>query len=337
MRTAQCPKCGKPLSVAEGIPQVTCQQCGAPLKVNVAAEPPQAMKQPSPPPPNPHTSQPRGEEKGAQPAPLTTSVAEGPSLGDKGTVAQRQVPWALGSSPQVFGSKQMEGTTQDTNKEPREQSPAQAAGPAAQQSPAPPSEGGKIWYAAFRGEKRGPLSSGELALLAQASQINADTLVWRQGMSGWVRAAESPELRSLFPALAPSPLPVAPPPAPPPLAHLMASPLAGKQRSWGKWSAVGIGVLLILCAVYYLSNRSKTASMTFEEFGDEIQRTFGVRSIPYRDFIARFGEPDKIQCISGNYIFYYRCKEGMIQLRVGIWNEGGVKKIYANRGNATLY
>jgi hypothetical protein len=51
----------------------------------------------------------------------------------------------------------------------------------------------------------------------------------------------------------------------------MASPLAGKQRSWGRWSALGIGVFLILCAVFYLSNRGNTASMTFDEFESRLR------------------------------------------------------------------
>jgi len=126
MRTGQCPKCGKPLSLPEGVAQVTCQQCGTRLKVNVTASPP------------------------------------------------------------------------------------------------PPSDGGKIWFVVFRGEKRGPMSIGELELLAQASQINAETPVWKQGMSGWVRAAESPELRSLFPAQ----------PSPPPSSPSI--PLPGAQETGGQ-------------------------------------------------------------------------------------------------------
>jgi hypothetical protein len=87
-----------------------------------------------------------------------------------------------------------------------------AASPTSAHPAAAASDGAKIWYAVILGQQRGPFSIGELAAQAQAFEIHRDTLVWKQGMSGWVRAAESLELRSVFSAQSQSPLPVAPPP-----------------------------------------------------------------------------------------------------------------------------
>ena len=46
------------------------------------------------------------------------------------------------------------------------------------------------WYYAVDQQRLGPVSEQELARLAAAGSIGADTLVWREGLSNWQRYAE---------------------------------------------------------------------------------------------------------------------------------------------------
>ena len=87
----------------------------------------------------------------------------------------------------------------------------------------------KIWWYAVGQEKFGPCTGGELARLARKGVVMPDTLVWREGMTEWVRASKLTKLwerATQPPALnADEQLPPPPPAAPwPPC------------RSW-KWRA----------------------------------------------------------------------------------------------------
>jgi Putative virion core protein (lumpy skin disease virus) len=76
----------------------------------------------------------------------------------------------------------------------------------AQQSAAaapPPLPAQAQWYYAVNGQQQGPVDAAALS-----SRITRETLVWKQGMSGWTAAGEVPELSGLF-AAAPPPLPPA--------------------------------------------------------------------------------------------------------------------------------
>lgn len=74
----------------------------------------------------------------------------------------------------------------------------------------------ELWfYATSQGETKGPVARDVLVELGRAGLINSDTLVWKEGMSGWVRAEV---VEGLW--LAPPPLPEQ-------------SPLEGSRRpSW---------------------------------------------------------------------------------------------------------
>lgn len=65
-----------------------------------------------------------------------------------------------------------------------------------------------MYYIIVDGVKHGPVGREELLLLG----MTADSYVWREGLSEWVRASELEELRTLFP--------VAGPPVPPPVQPL---------------------------------------------------------------------------------------------------------------------
>jgi len=77
------------------------------------------------------------------------------------------------------------------------------------------------YYAALNGQQAGPFDGNALKGHAQAGALRPDTLVWRNGMAGWVKAAEVQELQALFMPAGPPPLPPGaggPPPIPMPKA-----------------------------------------------------------------------------------------------------------------------
>lgn len=73
--------------------------------------------------------------------------------------------------------------------------------PAAAPPPVPPRQ----WFLAYGGTAHGPIAESALAAEARAGHLTRDTLVWREGLAGWVRAGDVPELAF---ALVPNPPPL---------------------------------------------------------------------------------------------------------------------------------
>jgi membrane protease subunit (stomatin/prohibitin family) len=67
--------------------------------------------------------------------------------------------------------------------------------------PPVPQQSSASYFVALEGKQAGPFTAGELG-----GKITRDTLVWRQGMAQWTRAADVAELRSLVESM-PPPLP----------------------------------------------------------------------------------------------------------------------------------
>jgi membrane protease subunit (stomatin/prohibitin family) len=63
------------------------------------------------------------------------------------------------------------------------------------------------YHVAFEGEARGPFDSSELKRLIKEGRLTGRSLVWSDGMSGWLAASEVEALRSLLPDATPPPLP----------------------------------------------------------------------------------------------------------------------------------
>jgi membrane protease subunit (stomatin/prohibitin family) len=79
--------------------------------------------------------------------------------------------------------------------------------------PAPVSQ----YFVAVNGQQSGPFSIAQMQQLAAQGQINAQTLVWKQGMAGWEAAGNVAEIAQIFaPAVPPVP-PTVPPTMPPAL------------------------------------------------------------------------------------------------------------------------
>ncbi|HET6765233.1 MAG TPA: SPFH domain-containing protein [Longimicrobiaceae bacterium] len=81
-----------------------------------------------------------------------------------------------------------------------------AAGAHPQAGGPPPLPQAAQYYVAINGQQSGPHGMDALRQHVGAGTLNQETLVWRDGMAGWTRAADVGELASLFPA-GPPPLP----------------------------------------------------------------------------------------------------------------------------------
>lgn len=77
-------------------------------------------------------------------------------------------------------------------------------------------DGAAEWYAESQGNRVGPMPHQELVSKVASGQVNASTLVWREGMAAWTPAGEVAELGEAFKKV-PPPLPpkkAGPPPLP---------------------------------------------------------------------------------------------------------------------------
>ncbi|MEZ6130877.1 MAG: SPFH domain-containing protein [Planctomycetaceae bacterium] len=80
--------------------------------------------------------------------------------------------------------------------------------------PPPPPPPVAVWHIAVNGQTQGPYSLSQVAAGIASKEVTADTLVWTQGMSGWMPAGSVPDLSATFGAVPPPP-----PPPPPPVAE----------------------------------------------------------------------------------------------------------------------
>jgi membrane protease subunit (stomatin/prohibitin family) len=70
----------------------------------------------------------------------------------------------------------------------------------------PPLPSAASFYLGINGQQLGPFDMGTLAAKVRDGSLARSTLVWKQGMAGWLAAEQVPELQGLFTA-APPPLP----------------------------------------------------------------------------------------------------------------------------------
>jgi len=68
-----------------------------------------------------------------------------------------------------------------------------------------------VWFVMIDGQQTGPMSRVELGLEFATGAISGQNFVWKEGMNGWLRGEEVPELAALFSG---TPEPSAPPPPP---------------------------------------------------------------------------------------------------------------------------
>lgn len=85
----------------------------------------------------------------------------------------------------------------------------QQAGQGGAQHVPPPLPQGSVYHVAVNGQQAGPFDMGTLSNMVKSGQLNGDSLVWKQGMAGWDKAANVGELLALLNQV--------PPPVPPAL------------------------------------------------------------------------------------------------------------------------
>jgi membrane protease subunit (stomatin/prohibitin family) len=87
--------------------------------------------------------------------------------------------------------------------------PATSA-PAATSAAAPPPLPGMVaeWWFALNGQQSGPYNLSQLSQFRATGQLTPESLVWKQGLAGWMAASQVAELQSVFPPV-PPPLPPA--------------------------------------------------------------------------------------------------------------------------------
>ena len=61
------------------------------------------------------------------------------------------------------------------------------------------------YHIAVNGQATGPYDLNMLRQMATAGQLNADSLVWKNGMSEWAKAGTIDELKSIFVVMPPIP------------------------------------------------------------------------------------------------------------------------------------
>ena len=87
---------------------------------------------------------------------------------------------------------------------------AMAAGQQTVNSPGmatpPPLPQAAAYFVGIDGKQAGPFDQGALQGMVTSGQLKRETLVWKQGMPSWTKAAEVPDLANLF-ASVPPPLP----------------------------------------------------------------------------------------------------------------------------------
>ena len=76
----------------------------------------------------------------------------------------------------------------------------------------PPSPPIPTYMLAINGQQSGPFSIPQLQQLAQQGKINAQTYVWKPGMSEWIMAGQVDELKNIFIPNTPPPPPMLPMP-----------------------------------------------------------------------------------------------------------------------------
>ena len=81
------------------------------------------------------------------------------------------------------------------------------AGAPAMAAPPPPPPVATVWHVAKAGQSIGPINMDQMEGMVGDGRLTRDSMVWCQGMAGWVSAGQAPQLAALFGAMPPPPPP----------------------------------------------------------------------------------------------------------------------------------
>lgn len=109
-----------------------------------------------------------------------------------------------------FGMGNMMGSMMGNMSPQQNQAPQAAPAPAPASAPAPPPPAAAEIFLTSNGQTMGPYSVQQFGDFLRENRVNKDSLVWKNGLPGWIPASTLPELQQLFSG------PATPPPPPPP-------------------------------------------------------------------------------------------------------------------------
>jgi hypothetical protein len=112
----------------------------------------------------------------------------------------------------------------------------------------------RSWYIANAGTQEGPYSEAQLLNLIAAGQVNADTLVWTDGMAAWQRAGDIPGLMASGHGVPSRPLPGG---ASWPDVHPGGAAVTADFGVWallGRILLAGIGLVLVVPAPWAMTS-----------------------------------------------------------------------------------
>ena len=130
----------------------------------------------------------------------------------------------------------------------------------------------KVWYVARGSESLGPLTRGELASGFRSGDFGPESLVFKQGMSGWTAASQVAEFRDVLSGGGTS---AAPPPPPPSgrLAHEVDYDIVGEEMQFVEIELdPGEGAVAEAGAMMYMTSGIEMTTI----FGDGSQKGGGL-------------------------------------------------------------
>ena len=130
----------------------------------------------------------------------------------------------------------------------------------------------KVWYVARGNESLGPLTRGELASGFRSGDYGPESLVFKQGMSGWTAASQVAELRGVLSGAGASAAPP-PPPSSGRLAHEVDYDIVGEEMQFVEIELdPGEGAVAEAGAMMYMTSGIEMTTI----FGDGSQKDGGL-------------------------------------------------------------
>jgi hypothetical protein len=129
------------------------------------------------------------------------------------------------------------------------------------------------YHVLINNQQQGPVSMEQLTKMKNNGDITKDTLVWKNGMTGWEKAAAQQDLQNLFAGAAPPPPPVAGvvPPSVPPTPPSSSLPIASPETSISQNDVNELNAMSDPKSV-------PTASDSMEDWFDVVLEKFGIDS-----------------------------------------------------------
>jgi hypothetical protein len=197
------------------------------------------------------------------------------------------------------------------------------------------------WFYARNGQRHGPVNSAQLTALAKSGQLSPADLIWKEGMTQWVPAGNSPQL---FPK-GQGPIPVAVPQdnaALPTIAVTAVKPTRSRKKYRGliaSIQAIAVGGLLFGSAYYFLEKNGTGEqrpggrmpnvpykATAYQEFVLEPRSAGDQESLRKRSrqITLQMSEDELPQVMGCKWDSRYRVTDSLSEENVIAWDTGGL-------------